>query len=66
MEIEIKNAEIIRAQDGDVIVVSVKGYAHAPELERVKEELTKLFLPKSVKVVIVNGEILELKVMRAE
>ena len=63
---EITKVEKIDVENGDVLAVMVKGL-HAPEaLEHVKKSMTDSFLPKIVKVVILNAESVELKVIRAE
>lgn len=63
---EITKTEKIDIEDGDVLVVFVKGYHALVELERVKKTLADSFLPKKVKVVIADGEVIDMKVLRAE
>jgi hypothetical protein len=63
---EITKVEKIDIQNGDVLAVFVKGAHPASELERIKKKLTDDFLPKVVKVEIMNAEIVDLKVLRAE
>lgn len=63
---EITKTEKIDVEEGDLLAVFVKGYHSLEKLEKVKKELTDSFLPKKVKVVIVNEEVMDMKVFRAE
>ena len=62
--VEISNVEIISPIDGDVIAVYVKGYHSQEALEFMKKEIRTSFLPKIVKVIIINAELVDIKVMR--
>ena len=63
---EITKTEIIHVEDGDVLGVFVKGYNTQESLERIRQELCNKFLPKKINVVIINADVVDLKVLRAE
>lgn len=62
----VQVTEVVRVEEGDVLAVMVRGL-HTPEtLEQMKQKMSNLFLPKIVKVVILNIDAVELKVIRVE
>jgi len=63
---EITRVEKIDIEEGDLLAVFVKGYHSMESLEGTKKLLVDSFLPKQVKVVIVNVDIVDMKVFRAE
>ena len=63
---EITKTEVIRVEDGDVLGVFIKGHSTQESLERLKQELRNKFLPKKIEVAIINADVVDLKVLRAE
>jgi hypothetical protein len=64
---EIIKAETICVEDGDVLVVYVKPSVPLAVRERTKKDIANLFLPKIVKVIVCNADlVVDIKVIRAE
>jgi hypothetical protein len=65
-EIEVVKVEKIDIQDGDVLAVYLRGMYSVERMQATKEMFVNAFLPKKVKVVLVNGDAADLRVLRTE
>ena len=63
-ELDIKAVEKIDIDNGDVLAVYVNGRHSMEELEKLKQELSILFLPKKVNVIVLNYELVKMQVIR--
>lgn len=64
-EVQITKVQKINIQDGDVLAVYVLHPLPIQAQVIVKENFERSFLPRKVKVLILNAEAMELEVLRA-
>jgi hypothetical protein len=65
-EINIDRVEKIDVENGDVLAVFVERPVPPELLEESKRKIEDAFLPKKVRVVILNAALVEMKVLRAK
>lgn len=57
----------IDVEDGDVLAICLKGsYLSAEKREQIIKGFQDAFLPKNVKVIMVNADVMDLKVVRVK
>ena len=59
---EVIKTEKVEVNDGDVLAVYIRGYLSAEAREMEKQRIIKAFLPKTIKVLIVNVDAVQLQV----
>lgn len=65
IDYEIESVKKIDIQDGDVLVISIKGHLPIEKKEEIKRNFEDSFLPKKVAVKVVNADLVDIQVLRA-
>lgn len=66
-DIEIRVVEKLDLQNGDVLAVYIKApQLSAAEKEQIKKQISDAFLPKLIKVLVVNAEVVKMQALRVE
>jgi len=65
-DIEIKTVEKLDLKDGDVLAVYIKGMPSQSDITYIERRLTEMFLPKIVKVLVINAETVKLQALRTD
>ena len=64
-EVQVKYIMKIDVEEGDVLAVALKtSYISEAGREKLRKEMQDAFLPKVIKVVVINADVVDLKIIQ--